>query len=107
MTHFTHLIRRCVYLASKKYDLFQLEEERKYWKTVNIDCLTNEVHSVYIQRKQAVDMYIDGYTLSAICNSLNCNPASPIKWIEKCRKTDENGIPFGYCGLLPLSLIHI
>lgn len=88
-------------MASKKYDLFQLEEERKHWKTVNTDCLTKEVHTIYIQRKQAVDMYIDGYSLSAICNSINCNAASPIKWLEKCRKKDEYGSPYGYCGLLP------
>lgn len=88
-------------MASKKYDLFQLEEERKHWKTVNTDCLTKEIYIIFMQRKQAVDMYIDGYSLSVISNRINCSASSPIKWLEKCRKKDEYGSPYGYCGLLP------
>ncbi len=82
-------------MASKKYDLFQLEEERKPWKTVNTDCLTKEMYIIFMQRKQAVDMYIDGYSLSVISNSINCSASSPIKWLEKCRKKDEYGSPYG------------
>lgn len=88
-------------MGSRKHDLVMIAEERKKWKTVNIECLSNNVRAAFLQRKQAVDMYIDGYSANEISNTLNCNISLPIKWVEKCLKTDEYGIPYGYCSLLP------
>lgn len=88
-------------MGSKNYDLFKLDKERAQWKTVNTDCLSEEAKSIYLQRKKAVDMYIDGFKIDTICNILNCSRALPLNSLKKCIQKDENGIAYGYTGLLP------
>lgn len=53
------------------YNLPQLREERKYWKTVELSCLTEEQQNKYLKHKKAVDMYIDGFSIKQIIAETN------------------------------------
>lgn len=86
----------------KDFDLCFLIEERKLWKIVEESCLSNEQRLKYLNRKKAVDMYIDGYTASSISNATGLKGKGEAKrLLMKCMQSDEYGNYLGYAALLP------
>lgn len=88
-------------MANKKYNLSELKIERLDWKNVLIEILDDTAKEVFLSRKKAVDMYIDGFTLQAIEDSTKINKASISKYIERCRSINpQDNKPYGYAALL-------
>lgn len=84
------------------FNLSHLKDERKYWKTVELSCLSEEHQNKYMNRKRAVDMYIDGYSALQIISATNLKGKSEAKrLLLKCLTTDEFGSYMGYTALIP------
>ena len=83
------------------FDLLQLREERKYWKSVELSCLSDSQKNKYLNRKKAVDMYIEGYTTQQIMTATNLKGKSEAKrLLQKCLTVDEFGSYLGYSALI-------
>ena len=93
-------------MANKKFDLIFLNNQRKEWRRVNIDCLNDNSKEIFLNRKHAVDMYIDGSPISNIFDVTGICISKYVRFIQKCCELDENGIPFGYTGLIPYKHIQ-
>lgn len=89
-------------MASKKYNLSELKINRLNWKKVLEDALSVENKEIFINRKNAVDMYIDGVNVTTIEQEIQIDKATISKFVAKCCKinpiTDE---PYGYAALIP------
>jgi hypothetical protein len=84
------------------FNLPQIKEERKYWKTVEISCLSEEQQNKYLNRKKAVDMYIDGFSNKQIMFATNLKGKGEAKrLLQKCLTADEFGSYKGYSALIP------
>lgn len=89
-------------MAEKKYNIIELQQARMGWKNVLEDCLSEDERRIFISRKKAVDMYIDGYKLSEITSESGLSKSQVVKMIHKCVKRDIlNNHDYGYRGLLP------
>lgn len=88
-------------MANKKYNLSMLKLERLEWKNVLIDVLDRTAKEIFLSRKNAVDMYIDGFTLREIEEKTNINKASIRMYVEKCCTLNpQDNAPYGYAALL-------
>lgn len=87
-------------MAEKKYNIIELQKME--WKNVLEDCLNEVERRIFISRKKAEDMYIDGYKLSEITLETGLSKSQVVKMIHKCVKRDSlNNYDYGYRGLLP------
>lgn len=50
-------------MAAKKYNIHDLQSLRQQWQEIPIEAIPEKNRSLYQKRKEAVDMYIDGYGL--------------------------------------------
>lgn len=89
-------------MASIKFNLEELKIERKCWKNVCEDTLTEETKSIYEKRKEAVDMYIEGYSMKDINSKTGIDKALVTRYLKRCLNIDkDSGEPVGYTALLP------
>lgn len=89
-------------MALKKLDLATLKIERTVWKTVCEDALDAKVREIYLKRKEAVDMYIDGHSLLDIYNKTGIDKSLVVKLTQRCAiSVDSYGENLGYTSLLP------
>jgi transposase InsO family protein len=88
-------------MADKKFNILELKEESKTWRTVLIDKMSAEEKDLFLKRKMAVDMYLEGQALKNITKVTGIHRTEPSRFILRCRKLDEFGIPFGYPALIP------
>lgn len=88
-------------MANKQCNLAKLYEQRKEWKTVNVECLTDTDKQRYLSRKLAVDMYINGKALKEIEVVTNIKPTKYLALVKKCLQLDEHGLMLGYTALIP------
>ncbi|MFA9466680.1 MAG: hypothetical protein ACERKN_20655 [Velocimicrobium sp.] len=89
-------------MASKKYNLSDLMINRLTWKKVLEDALNPENREVFINRKNAVDMYIDGVTLTTIENETKIKKSKIYIFVKKCCKINPiTNEPYGYAALIP------
>lgn len=83
------------------FDLELLREERKLWSTVEESLLETDEKLRYNMRKRAVDMYIEGYTISQIIKYTGIKGKSePKRLLLRCMSCNENGQCLGYTALL-------
>lgn len=88
-------------MASKKYNINELKIARLSWKPVLEDALDENQREKYINRKNAVDMYIDGYELLKIQEFTKVNYTNISRLINRCCTINqETGEFYGYTGLL-------
>lgn len=86
----------------KAIDIAHLKTERAYWKTVELSCLADSQRLLFLNRKKAVDMYIDGYTIKQIIKETNLKGYGEARrLLLRCLSTDEYGRYKGYTGLIP------
>lgn len=71
------------------------------WPTVLVDPLKPEQKEVYSRRKQAVEMYLNDHTLDEIKNETALSRKEVSRYIKRCLSYDENGVIWGYRGLVP------
>ena len=84
-----------------------LQEERKYWSTVEDSQLTSTDRLKYQMRKRAVDMYIDGFTISQIMKYTGIKGKSePRRLLLRCISCNEHGQCLGYTALLSYKHIN-
>jgi len=89
-------------LASKKYNLSGLGIERLNWKSVLEDALSPDKRGIFLNRKNAVDMYIDGVDLITIERETHIHETQINKLVAKCCRIDPaTNEPYGYAALLP------
>ena len=83
------------------FNLELLREERKLWHTVEESQLNTDDKLRYNMRKRAVDMYIEGYTISQIIKYTGIKGKSePKRLLLRCISCNEYGQCLGYTALL-------
>lgn len=78
-----------------------MRQYRSSWKEVSIDSFSAEKKEVYMQRKNAVDLYIDGHPLKVVSEKTGLSGSEILRFIHKCIKVDSNQNQFGYAALIP------
>lgn len=94
-------------MASKKYGPEHLRPLRTSWKNIPTEALPLDKQTVYLSRKKAVDMYIDGNSLSEIEQTTGIKMAQVSKLIAKCVAMDSAGNMLGYAALIPYNRIDV
>ncbi|HAF0292536.1 TPA: hypothetical protein G9C53_004936 [Salmonella enterica subsp. enterica serovar Typhimurium var. 5-] len=80
---------------------------RDEWLRVNENILKEKNKAIYLKRKQAIDMYIDGeHTVSYICNTTGIARSELYRHLERCIQKDERGLALGYRALIPFIRIE-
>jgi len=94
--------RRWPYWASKKYNLSELKINRLTWKKVLEDALNPENKEMFLNRKNAVDMYIAGASLATIEKETTIKKTKVGIFVKKCYKINpDTNEPYGYAALIP------
>lgn len=88
-------------MASKTIDIETIKDESKEWKSVLISNITEEDKEIYLKRKKAVDMYLDGYKLANIVEATGLSLNEPRRLLQKCCTLDDDNQPIGYVALIP------
>lgn len=88
-------------MASKKMNLTDLQEVRKRWKDIPLEVVPKNKVNLFKNRKQAVNMYIDGYTLKEIEKQTGIYASRIASLVKKCMRFDDTGNFYGYAALLP------
>lgn len=84
-----------------KLNVLELRQSRESWSPVNTDVLSQDARNQYLQRKCAVDLYIDGNPLKKISEETGVLSCEIIRLVRKCIALNENQIPVGYEALIP------
>jgi putative transposase len=93
-------------MATKKLNIEILKVERENWKNVCEEVLVEEIKVIYIKRKEAVDMYIEGYSLTDINSKTGIDKSTVIKLLKKCLSYNKDtGEVLGYTALIPYKRI--
>ncbi len=87
-------------MAIKKHDLSELREIRCQWYSIPIEAIPESKRKVFEQRREAVDLYIDGVKLSEIFEKTNIDPRLISRYVDKCVKQDADGNYAGYSALI-------
>jgi transposase InsO family protein len=89
-------------------DIGHIKNERAYWKTVELSCLSDSEQLLFLQRKKAVDMYIDGYTIKQITEETKIKgKAEAQRLLLRCLSCDDYGAYKGYTALIPYKHLTI
>lgn len=88
-------------MAIKKFDMDYLKSARKSWEEVYENALDPECVQKYKNRKQAVDLYIDGCQVSKIQEITGIIENKIPALIRKCLTCDEYNHQRGYTALIP------
>lgn len=84
-----------------KLDLIELRQFRDNWKTVNVDVLPTHTKEIFLNRKEAVDLYIDGLALKDVSDNTGISSSEIIRFVRKCIVFDEHQEQIGYAALIP------
>jgi Integrase core domain. len=88
-------------MASKKYDISELQAFRDEWADIPVDVIPEKHRNIFQKRKNAIDMYIDGYKMSEIERHTSIKHSNLPKLLNKCISLNNHGIMNGYIGLIP------
>lgn len=88
-------------MASKKYDISELQAFRDEWTNIPVDVIQKKYNDTFQKRKMAIDMYIDGYKMSEIERRTSIKHSNLPKLFEKCIALNSLGMMNGYLGLIP------
>jgi len=89
-------------LAGKKHNLSELRIDRLSWRKVLEDVLSPEKKEIFLNRKKAVDMYIDGADNNSIERETHIHKTRLNKLTAKCRRINpDTNEQYGYSALLP------
>lgn len=89
-------------MSVKKLNTLELKLSRLEWKSVLEEGLDDEIKEIFLQRKRAVDLYIDGVKLNDINEITSISPPYILKLVKKCLAQDPiTHEVFGYTGLIP------
>ncbi len=88
-------------MANKSLNLVEVRLARDNWDKILTTNMTDEEKTMFENKKKAVDMYIDGYSIKIISETTGVENSRIRRLVERCIKSDENGIMYGYNALLP------
>ena len=89
-----------------KINLYELREMRDFWNPVNESALDGEKRTIFLTRKRAVDLYIDGISPKIIAEQTKLPTSEIHRFTKMCLKRDENGKMLGYTSLIPYKRIN-
>lgn len=84
-----------------KKDLNVVREMRNSWADINEEAMPEAERAVFLKRKQAVDLYIDGAALKMIEKQTGVRASEIIRFTDKCCTQDPDGQMWGYSALIP------
>lgn len=84
-----------------KINLLELRSYREMWNDVNVDALPDGIREIYLQRKKAVDLYIDGIPPQKVSIETGIISSEIIRLVRKCTVTYEHQKTIGYAALIP------
>ena len=84
-----------------KKDLSVVREMRNSWADINEEALPETERAIFLKRKQAVDLYIDGVALKVIEKQTGLRSSEVIRFTNKCSTQDQDGQQWGYRALIP------
>ena len=87
-------------MAAKKFDINELKIIRESWDDIPAEVIPEKYRDIYRKRKEAVDMYIDGYSSTTILERTGISHNHIPEFIQKCVVVNEDGY-IGYQGLIP------
>lgn len=88
-------------MASRKYNLTQLKASRAQWQDIPIETIPASKREAFKNRKSAVNMYIDGYSIADIHHDTGIQISHITEMLEKCLQYDNDGIQVGFSALIP------
>lgn len=88
-------------MANKKYNLYELKQYKECWVDIPIEVIPENKQDIFCKRKQAVDMYIDGVSVSEIESKTGINVSHIPNYIDRCLMTSDTGEMYGYHALIP------
>ncbi|MCR4657823.1 MAG: Mu transposase C-terminal domain-containing protein [Lachnospiraceae bacterium] len=87
-------------MACKKHNLNELRKIRETWADLPAEVVPEDKRASFVQRKSAVDMYIDGCTMSEITEATGIAHPNICRMVERCLRRDAAGDYYGYQALL-------
>jgi putative transposase len=76
--------------------------DRTNWPNVLIENLSEKNQKIYLNRKKAIDMYIDGdISIKSITEKTGIKKQNLVKMVKRCLEFDSEGIIYGYKALIP------
>lgn len=84
-----------------RLNLIELRQSRELWHDINIDALSDDTRKKFLSRKKAVDLYIDGVSLTTIVAETGISNSEIIRYVRKCIMLDKEQCPVGYTALIP------
>ena len=91
-------------MAEKRFDINELRSIRENWNDIPSEVIPEKYREIYIKRKKAVDMYIDGYSTQTILDRTGIGHNHITEFILKCITMEDEGF-IGYQGLIPYTRI--
>lgn len=92
-------------MAEKKYNLKELQDQRVEWNNVCVDFMEQTEKEVFLTRKKAVDMYIEGEMIKDISRITSIPHQRISKYIERCITINPlTGKQYGYEALLSIKI---
>ena len=93
-------------MASLKYNLDELRALREEWEKNEplIDALDEKTKDIYTRRKKAVDMYLDGCSMSTVVEDTKISRTELHRFIPRMMER-KAGVMWGYSALLPYGRI--
>lgn len=87
-------------MASKAYDSNELKEIRKCWNEFPVEVIPENARKVFMDRKRAVDLYIEGFSNCEIESQTGVKGGKIAGWVSRCCQMKDDGTYYGYEGLL-------
>ena len=84
-----------------KIDKLELRQFRESWNEINIAALSDEDKIIYLTRKRAVDLYIDGVSSNTIIEKTGIVGSEINRLVKRCANKDADGSFVGYAALIP------
>ena len=82
------------------------EIDTSKWKTVLIEEIPEDSRQLFLNRKKAVDMYLDCMPISDIMKKTGLSRNEPLRLLKRCLEVDEYGNVYGYTALIPYKRIE-
>ena len=87
-------------MANKSIDLYNLKEIRKSWKEYPIEVVPEDKRTTFLNRRNAVDMYIDGVPNPEIEKLTGIHRTKIYYWVLKCCSFNDEDEYIGYEALV-------
>lgn len=84
-----------------RLNILEIRQNRDIWKDVNVDVFPDDIREKFINRKKAVDLYIDGIPSAKITEETGISASEIIRYVRKCISLDDEQQPIGYAALIP------